>query len=102
MPNALNPLPSLIRASSWDAANNRMRAAGRKAWSRGDYNEAVKVQDRLIHALYGLPTDKDERVACVRFSIAQQMQEAGLFDLYSDFKQVFAEINRIFAGPVAA
>jgi hypothetical protein len=100
--SAMNPLPSLIRASSWDAGDRSMRAAGRSVWSKSDYNAAAKTQNQLVRTCYGLPTDKGERIACVRFSIAQQMQEAGLFDLYSDFKQIFAQIEQIFASPIAA
>jgi hypothetical protein len=35
------------RAASMDAANARMRKAGRVAWSRADFNEAVRVFNRL-------------------------------------------------------
>jgi len=37
----------LARAVAVDAANRRMRKAGRTSWSRGDYNEAVRVFNRL-------------------------------------------------------
>lgn len=42
----------LARAASQDAANRRMRKAGRKAWSRGDYNHAIDEFNRLypVHA----------------------------------------------------
>lgn len=38
---------SLAMAAAKDAANRRMRAAGRTAWSRGDYNHSVETFERL-------------------------------------------------------
>jgi hypothetical protein len=38
---------ALAMAAARDAANHRMRAAGRVSWSRGDYNEMVRVFTRL-------------------------------------------------------
>ena len=37
----------IAHAASTDAANARMRKAGRTKWSAGDYNEAVRVFNRL-------------------------------------------------------
>ena len=48
---AKNPRPkmteSLARAAATDAANARMRKAGRKVWNRADYNFAVREFERL-------------------------------------------------------
>jgi hypothetical protein len=49
---------SLAMAAGQDAANRQMRKAGRKKWSRDDYNEAV----RKFNALYPL----DEHLAQMR------------------------------------
>ena len=38
----------LAMAAGMDAANRRMRAAGRSKWNRGDYNEVGKTFDRLM------------------------------------------------------
>ena len=42
---------TLTRSFAWalatDAANTRMRKAGREAWSAGDYNVAVRTFNRL-------------------------------------------------------
>jgi hypothetical protein len=37
----------LAMAAGRDAANERMRSAGRTAWSRADYNAAVRTFNRL-------------------------------------------------------
>lgn len=37
----------LAHAIAMDEANRRMRKAGRKAWSRGDYNLCVKTFNKL-------------------------------------------------------
>ena len=43
--------PTMTREIAWaaaqDEANRSMRKAGRKAWSRDDYNAAVETFDRL-------------------------------------------------------
>lgn len=100
--NAMNPLPSLIRASAWDAGDRSMRAGGRKAWSRKDYNASVREQDRLIKSCYGRPDDSDERMAFIRFSVATEMQSHRMFDLQSDFDAILAQIDQIIAAPIAA
>ena len=38
----------LALAAGKDAANARMRKRGATKWSRGDYNEAVRVTSRLL------------------------------------------------------
>jgi hypothetical protein len=38
----------LARCAGEDAANRRMRKAGRKAWSDTDYAHAVRVTERLL------------------------------------------------------
>jgi len=96
--NAMNPLPSLIRASAWDAGDRSMRAGNRKAWSRKDYNAAAREQDRLIKGCYGRPTDTDERMACIRFSVATELQHKRMFDLSSDCDEVMKQIDQIIAG----
>lgn len=72
----INPLPSLIRASAWDAGNFSMRDAGRSKWSRKDFNTAAATQERLIRACYSRPTDTDPRLCYIRFGIAEQWQQA--------------------------
>lgn len=37
----------LAMAASRDAGNERMRKAGRTAWSVGDYNHAVRTFEKL-------------------------------------------------------
>jgi len=94
--NAMNPLPSLLRASAWDAANMRMRAAGRSKWNREDYNEAARTQERLIRACYGRPGDANNPNAVyIRFQIAEQLERARQIDLQSDFTKVHAYIDQV-------
>lgn len=38
----------LAYAAGCDAANRRMRKAGRKKWNKADYNHAVSVMRRLL------------------------------------------------------
>jgi hypothetical protein len=42
----------LAMAAGKDAANARMRKAGRTAWNRADYNESVRVFYRLYGNAY--------------------------------------------------
>jgi hypothetical protein len=94
--NAMNPLPSLVRASAWDAANMRMRAAGRSKWNRDDYNEAARTQERIIRTCYGRKSDeKNSNVVYIRFQIAEQLERAGHFDLWSDVTKVHAYIDQV-------
>ncbi len=99
----INPLPSLIRASAWDAAAQAARDAGRKAWSRTDYNRAVATQNRLVRACYGRKGDKSNSPwPFIRFSVAEQLQREGHFTLDSDFKLISAFIDGVLAGKAAA
>ncbi len=41
----------LARCAGEDAANRRMRKAGRKAWSAGDHEDAVRVTEKLLSDL---------------------------------------------------
>lgn len=38
----------VIMSAGWDVAANRARAAGRTAWSRGDYNAAASFVNKLM------------------------------------------------------
>jgi hypothetical protein len=95
----MNPLPSLIRASAFDAADMAMRQAGRKAWSEDDYNLAASTLERLIRSCYGRPNDHNQPNMCfIRFSIAEQMERAGSFNLSSDVTRVQAAIDTALAA----
>ena len=97
----MNPLPSLIRASAWDAANAQMRKACRKAWSEDDYNLACETQERLIRAAYGRPSDDNQPDLCyIRFQIAEQLERAGKFGLYDDVTEISATIDAIMDAPM--
>ena len=99
MSNALNPLPSLIRASSWDAANMQMRAAGRTVWNEDDFNHAAATQERLIRACYGRPADSNQSNMCfIRFGLAEAWEKAGHFKLKSNL----ADVNRALDEALAA
>lgn len=76
-----NPLPSLIRASAWDAGNANMRAAGRKVWAYEDRIAAGDCQERLIRACFVRETDTDPRTAYVRFGYAEAMEKAGMLTI---------------------
>lgn len=92
---AMNPLPSLIRAAAWDAAENSARHAGRHAWAETDYNEACATQERLIDACYGRQDeDPDSPRRYIRFSLAEQMERAGTFTLSSDFAAISVAIDQ--------
>lgn len=41
----------LISACGRDAADRRMRAAGRRTWNRADYNAACRASDRLLRSV---------------------------------------------------
>jgi hypothetical protein len=45
--------PEMARAAGRDAANVRMRAAGRTAWNRADYNTACRVTAKLMACVEG-------------------------------------------------
>ena len=74
--NATNPLPSLIRASAWDAGNASMRAAGRKTWSVDDYNAAARCQNHLVCACFG-----EGPAGYVRSAVADALEAAGELSL---------------------
>lgn len=100
---AINPLPSLIRASATDAANMAMRKGCRKAWSEDDYNLACETQERLIRACYGYERDHNQPNMCfIRFGIAEQMERQGLFSLRSDVREIMATIDGILDGQCEA
>jgi hypothetical protein len=48
----------IARSAGEDAANRRMRKAGRRRWTAADYDHAVDVMNRLLEQLgYGLPAE---------------------------------------------
>lgn len=84
----VTPLPSLIRASAFDAANVPAVTAGRQ-WSRADWNRSCETQERLIRACYGRTTDgADSRLCYIRFQIAESLEKSGHFHLHSDVDAV--------------
>ena len=91
MPNTVLPLPSLIRASAWDAGNASAQRACRKVWSRADYNAAARTQNRLVSAVYG----KGPK-GCIKFSIAEQMERAGMLSLTMKATEFFDTINAAY------
>jgi hypothetical protein len=99
MAKPINPLPSLIRASAWDAGNFRMRKAGRSKWNRGDFNEAARTQNRLIRACYCRELDgPDDNWCFIRFQIAESLQRAGHFDLKTPMTTVHKMIDLAVAA----
>lgn len=91
---AVNPLPSLLRASAWDAGNSRMRKAGRSAWSLGDRNEAARTHNRLVRSCYGKAADpKGSPLAFIRFGIAEALQRDGRFTLTSKMADIHRMID---------
>jgi hypothetical protein len=40
----------IAHASGWDAGNRSMRKAGRSEWNEDDYNESIRVMNRLLEA----------------------------------------------------
>jgi len=99
MATTTTPLPSLIRASAWDAGNFRMRKANRSKWNRGDFNEAAQTQERLIRACYGYEIDGPDSKWCfIRFQIAESMERAGQFQLGDDMKKIWKAIDLTLAA----
>jgi hypothetical protein len=48
----------IARSAGEDAANRRMRKAGRRRWTAADYDHAVDVMNRVLGQLgYGHPDD---------------------------------------------
>lgn len=101
MANAFNPLPSLIRASAFDAANMRMNGEGRKKWNDEDWNAMCETQERLVTACYGRDGDNDPNLKYYRFQIAGQLEKQGDFNLQSDCNKVMAFIDAYVLGDVA-
>ena len=91
------PRPSLIRASATDAGNFSMRKAGRKVWSRKDYNEAASTHNRLVKACFGLEGEP-EYMAAVRFGFAEKLEQAGVLHL----RQTYEQFKRAFNAAVVA
>lgn len=96
----MNPLPSLIRASAWDAGNDAMRAAGRKVWAAKDRDAAGECQERLIRACFARAADTDPREAYIRFGYAEAMEKAGMLTLYT--KSFHDVLDASYAAYVAS
>lgn len=56
--------PALAFAAACDAANARMRKAGRTKWNRADYNAAARTQNRLV-AVSGNPLARLAALECL-------------------------------------
>lgn len=97
---AMNPLPSLIRASAWDAGNQSMRAAGRTIWAAEDRDAASDCQERLIRACFGRADDTDPREAYCRFGFAEAMEKARALSLTT--KNFHAVLDAAYAQYVAS
>jgi hypothetical protein len=96
--NALNPLPSFLRASAQDAANMQMRKAGRKAWNEDDYNLAADTLDRLVRSCYGKPSDHNQPDYCfIRFQHAETLEKQGRFSHVSRMPDIAREIEEAMA-----
>jgi hypothetical protein len=89
----MNPLPSLLRASAWDAANVQMRENNRTAWNDDDSNLACQTLERLIRSCYTRPDDNQSEMCYIRFQIAEMWQKAGHIDLYSNWSEVMKAIE---------
>lgn len=99
MTRTTNPLPSLIRASAWDAGNMQMRAENRQKWNEDDYNMAARTQERLIRGCYGSYRDIDDPNMCyIRFGIAEAMERAGQFHLKSKMGAIHRAIDEAVGG----
>lgn len=98
MSSAINPVPSWIRASAWDAGNMHMRKAGRTKWNLDDWNVAAETQNRLINSCYGRASDHNEPNLCyIRFSLAEKIEKAGRFPFKGSLTAVMAEIDAVLA-----
>lgn len=93
MSNAMNPLPSLLRASAFDAANMNMRANGRTKWNDDDWNVMCDTQDRLVAGCYGKIGDNQPNMKFIRFQIAEHAEKLGEIGLRSDWAKVLAAID---------
>jgi len=92
MPTAILPLPSLIRASAWDAGNMSMRKAGRTKWSRADWNAAAATQDRLRTGCYGNGPE-----GCIKFQVAEALEREGYLSLHMTKKEFFERVETAYA-----
>jgi hypothetical protein len=86
--SALLPLPSFLRASAMDAANQQMRQAGRCTWSRADRNEAVRKLDALVSSCYG-----EGARGQFRYQIASELEQDGRLSCRMTMKQLNAVID---------
>lgn len=74
----LVPLPSFLRASSQDAADMQMRAAGRTRWNDDDWNLNAETLERLTRATFGRPSDHNDQDMCfIRFQQAERAERRG-------------------------
>lgn len=96
---SMNPLPSLLRASAWDAANRQAREAGRKAWNEDDYNLACETQERLFKSCYGRPGDNQPELCYIRAQIADAWHRAGHIGLDSNWPSVIDAIEDAMNAP---
>ena len=95
--SAINPLPSLLRASALDAADAQMRKAGRKQWNDDDADLAADTLNRLVEACYRRKADKNRSLARARFYAAEQLERAGGFRLSHDMEDVRKKIEETFS-----
>lgn len=80
---ALNALPSLIKASAMDAGARSMRAGGRDAWNEDDADAAAAEYSRLVIGCYAAEGDdpSDGSWAYIRFQTACSLERAGVLKL---------------------
>lgn len=95
----MNPLPSLLRASAFDAGNMHMRANGRAKWNDDDWNVMCDTQDRLITGCYGKPGDNEPQMKFIRFQIAEQAERRGEINLQSNWSDVLTAIDAALQEP---
>ena len=95
---AFNPLPSLLRASAWDAGNMNMREAGRSKWNDDDWNAAASTQERLIRSCYGRDRENEPNMCYIRFQVAEQLEKAGHFNTSTVLASFHRVIDMIVAG----
>ncbi len=99
--NTMNPLPSLIRASAWDAGNASMHKAGRTKWDWSDFTVASAEHERLVGLAYARPND-ERHDRYIRFQIAEQMEQAGLFTSTSSMTDIHRQIDKALESLNAA
>lgn len=90
--NTMNPLPSLIRAAAWEAGNASMSRAGRAKWDWSDFTVASAEHERLVGLSYARPSD-ERHDRYIRFQIAEQMEQAGLFTSKSSMTDIHRQID---------